>query len=830
METKGKNNLLKISLYIVSTLCISGILFHFIRDFIDKPSGFDIYGYLFRVEELYKSMKIGDFFPIYTNKWYNGTELFRSWPPFVYYILSLFTFIFNGNVFSSYYLFIVLSFFITMMGTLKFGVRNNRIFLSFICGILLFILPDNLRVLMSEGNVARVFITSLVPFLVYYIDDYLVYNKKFNLVKISIIILIITLSHFMIAAMCGLAIFIYCVVDFFINGDFRRKLVLLFNVVFSYLLASVYLIPGLFGGMLGLSRSADSELSMWLEDFSVSLNSFERWFNPNGLNLFYFSNVLLIFIILAICCRNKRVQSFFITGLIIFLLTSSELMPIFKLLPFSQIFWMKRLIPIAYVFVVVGILNWKELRKSIFALFIVLILLDIIPSFGYFKYNKNFDNVYSSALIDKKLEEQMDAYLVNDALEICDKKIAIIDESLFGSVPSYYIPKKDIEFINGWGLQGATTRQLIVNINESYKNGYYYYCFDRLVEIGADTVIFYREFLPNENIEDFVSIGKSIGYNLVDENNNALLFKLETNIDGYYGTISEYSNIAIGESSYYIQYLYPDFASGDSYYLDDYTFDELSQYERIFISGFKYHDKAKAELLVRQLAKNNTKVIIDMNNIPENKVAGKDDFLGVFAEEINFNESFPVIENEGHQFKLDFENEFYSNWKTVYLNGNIIPINSSSYFTYPNLVYWGVDEDTRNVNFIGFNLIYYCVENKNEDLVNLFNRIFDLSENVTPSREIVPIEIEYNLSDNYVLVNSKYDNVNINLAKCDVLTSYRQLSSEDNLIILNSGETTLKIEYPMLKVSILATLVGIFLLGLTWLYVFFIDKGKIVNN
>ena len=47
-------------------------------------------------------------------------------------------------------------------------------------------------------------------------------------------------------------------------------------------------------------------------------------------------NVLILFSILAIICKKKNNVSYFYAGVLIFLLTSSELIPFLKLLPLSS--------------------------------------------------------------------------------------------------------------------------------------------------------------------------------------------------------------------------------------------------------------------------------------------------------------------------------------------------------------------------------------------------------------------------------------------------------------------------------------------------------------
>lgn len=820
---------IKSIIYLLGILIIAFLSSFIIKDYIDIPSGSDIYGHLFRSNVLYNSILEGDLYPIYTNLWYNGTELFRTWPPLTYYLISFLMFFTNGSVLNAYYLFIIVCFVLSSFGFLLFGIKEKRISLCFILSIFYFFLPDNLRVLMSEGNVSRIFITAIIPYLFFFVNEFLIYKKKYALFFISIIIAIITFAHFMIAAMCGISLFILCIFHFILMKDFKGCLIVLINTILSYLLASIVLIPGLLGGMMGLGSSADAELAMWTEDFKISMNPFLRFTSGDGLDAFYFSIVLILFLILAIICYRKKNFPFFISSLIIFLLSSSELIPLLKMLPFSQVFWMKRLAPIAYLFAFIGIIYWKDLKKTIFTFLLIFLLIDIVPSLGYFYYNQNNEGFYNDNKISNMLDDKANDYLLNDAINLVDNKIAIIDESLFGSLPSYYLSRnvdEGVEFINGWGLQGARARDLIVHINEAYKNKYFYYVFDRLIEIGADTVIFNKNLITEDFYEELKEAGKILNYDFIKESEVAFLFKLNNDFEGTYGTISENKYLSIGESAIYIQYLYPSFVQGFSNCLDDYTLDDLVKYEKIYLSGFTYNNKEKVEELINEVSSYGTKVYIDMNNIPEDKVNGRNSFLDVYAQPITFTDKFPILKVGDYEFKLQFESDRYESWRACYLTGMDNIKKSAPYLTYPELAYWGTNENG-NVHFLGFNLIYYCVENKDDNLLLFFDEVFDVELDATPKRNLVPIEINYNIKGNKITINSNNDNVNTNLSYLDCFSSFRELKSEDNLMIVNKGETIIDINYPMFNLGIIGTCIGIISLIIFWIFVYFKDRDKV---
>ena len=46
-----------------------------------EPSGGDIWGHLYKSQEMYESLKKGNVFPLFSPYWYNGIQLFRYWGP-----------------------------------------------------------------------------------------------------------------------------------------------------------------------------------------------------------------------------------------------------------------------------------------------------------------------------------------------------------------------------------------------------------------------------------------------------------------------------------------------------------------------------------------------------------------------------------------------------------------------------------------------------------------------------------------------------------------------------------------------------------------------------
>ena len=193
------------------------LLVNYIQALGIYPTGFDVFGHLFKSNLLYENIKEGNLYPLYTNLWYNGLQPFRYWAPLPYYLLAVLQFIADGDVMNSYLLFIGVSFTVGALGWIKFGIKHNRIFLATVIGCLWFFLPDNARVFFSEGNIPRMVIAMILPYLFYYIWEFVEYKRKYCIFPVIIFMCLITLCHVMVAAMVGIGTFIFVSIYSFAN-------------------------------------------------------------------------------------------------------------------------------------------------------------------------------------------------------------------------------------------------------------------------------------------------------------------------------------------------------------------------------------------------------------------------------------------------------------------------------------------------------------------------------------------------------------------------------------------------------------------------------------
>ena len=756
-------------------------LFLALRDF--TPVGNDIFGHLYKAEVLYDNLRAGNFYPLYTTEWYNGIQLFRYWPIFTYYILAFINFL-TGDITLTYYVYAGFTFFISYLGFVLIGRREDKGFFALV-GVLYWFLPDNLRVFFGEGNLSRVMIYALLPLFMYFYTNLL--EKKKHFVVTALFAMLLTMTHFMLAAMCAV---IFVVYGFFKGMKNHTQLYGFFAFVTGILMAGILLLPGLSGGLVSDSSSAAVDtIEDWSQPLYLSLSPFNRM--DTGVVCSFGIGVLIMGVAGFWVARKSRAEkSGILVGLLFFILSDSVFTAVFKQLPLSQVFWMARFAQMCYVLILydVGRLDWEPYKK--YAV-VGIAVLDILPSLPFFTLTND-------------LRYQEEAYLLEQGAALTDNRMGLVDESLFGSYPAYYALKAGVPYTEGWAIQGASTSENIISMTESLQHDYYGYAFHQLLQLGSDTAIIKKSFV--RDADNLMQTAAEYGYVLAEENEEAWLFDLE-GTEGNFGVKSSFNSLAIGDSSIYLSYMFPGFQQGDSDCLTDYSMEELMQYEKIYLSNFKFDEITHAEEIIQNLSDAGVKVFIDCTHMPINVLAISE-FLGVESRFLSIG-TFDTLWYGDRAVNVSMPYEWYSTY--------LVPTDNSEIteYTYQygtQTLDYLIQKD--NITFVGFNLVYLYFENPDENLLAMLEDIFEINDaDRHVQEEIVPIHLQY--AGNRIMIDTE-ERVNTTLAFQDNFKSNRPIAEEDHLLVVESGSTTIQIIYKHLIPGILCSLLGCVLCGLVY--------------
>lgn len=79
--------------------------------------------------------------------------------------------------------------------------------------------------------------------------------------------------------------------------------------------------------------------------------------------------------------------------------------------------------------------------------------------------------------------------LLDEAADLTSNRMGLVDESTLKSYVSYFVLEKNVDYVQGWDIQGATTNVRIVHMTEAARYGYYDYTFQELLELGCDSAL-----------------------------------------------------------------------------------------------------------------------------------------------------------------------------------------------------------------------------------------------------------------------------------------------------------------------------------------------------
>lgn len=780
-----------------------------IKDSGMYPRGSDTLCHIYRADLLLEHIKNGNWYPLYDKSWYNGVEIMRYWAPLPLYLLAFFQYISGGTALDAYLILIGFVFFLGGCGWLLFGWKYNRIGFAALISLLWFFLPENMRLLIMDGNLPRVIINMMTPFLLYFIYSFIEEEKWNAILPVVIITALMGLCHAGIVMMILLSVLIYGIVYSVYSKRIAPQLLLITGMLISILIIGIWLLPALRGGAASGS-STNQVMKFFFENGFKSLNPVDRI--HGNLEVFYYGLSIFVIAVLGAILGDKKVVPGFITALLIFFSTTKSMYSVFVNLPLSQFFWMIRFIPISLAFTVMSLIMWKGLKKSFVVILCILLVLDILPSYHFIYVPKE------NRIVDVEVSEydKAETLYMNQAKSLTKKRLALLDLSRYGAFAPYYIsgvdPKVNYTFGAGW--EGAATASNIVQLN-SAMNGNYLYLFDRCLELGNDTVLLPIEYLKNkeEDMDVLITAGQKLGYQLKMKGRNSLVFHKEVDYD--FGLITQYENLAIGESAKEIALLFPSFKEGISADLCDYTVEELKQYKKIYLSGFTYDDKQKAEQLLNEIASFGVKIYIDMNKIPVDKKTNRHQLFDVSSQVITFQEAYPELYYKGvayhsRDFLTDAEEylDDLTTWNTVYLDG-IKTIDGYCDLDGQKTVFAGTSSN-KNIYFLGFNLLYHVQTSNDEVLIQLLQDIFSEDTDKTPERKLVPIDIEYQTDK--IIIKAKQDNVNTTISYLDIFHSDKPVSKDNNLLVVNQGITTIYLKYPYFKEGLMLSISGVILM------------------
>lgn len=775
------------------------------------PAGVDTMSHVYKGNALYHNICDGNWYPLYDRLWYNGVQTLRYWEIVPVYVLAFCQMLAGGNEITGYLVYVGMLFFLSASAWLYIGVRRNRIGMGAFIGCVWFFLPDNLYTLLVEGNLPRAFAMVVLPLLFYEIYEYLFEDGKWRAAcKVISVFTVIVLCGVEFAGMIVISMLVFLFLYRLIYREKGRALPLLLALLLPFLITGIWLCPSLWGEVTSVSATTD--LEQYFQSALISLNPFRR-ISAGNVEV-YFGLAALLLALFSGFLSNRKVMTGCWTAVIIFVCTLPFMYPVFEKLPGGHYLHMLQFVPVALCMILYSLMMWNRLRRWILLIFCVLLIADIVPSLSLVYSGKG---VVSA---QERMEQMKKDGLIEETKQVTKQRAAVLDGNVSGGMTQYLLTDyngKPVQSMCGVGWQYAQTRDNIVLLNEAVTQGYYLYLFDRSLELGNDTVLIKISQLENqeEDVNSVTRAAQKLGYELVASNTSFLLYHL----DAYdtFGTKCTYQGIGIGTSAPLLALSNPDIEEGESKNLSDYSYEQLKQYKLIYLAGFTYDNKEKAEELLKRLAAEGVRIVIAGDGIPENRDTKSREFLGVTCQNVIFENGYPLLYYKEKEYDCALFERSHRTWQTVYFLG-LEKVQGYLYEDGRKLDFLGTAGND-NIYFVGLNLTYHYMLTHDEYAGIILHGMTDGCLRELPERTLIPLRVEY--GNDFITIESKENTVNTSIAFHDIFESNKGVFDKRNLMYVNEGETFITMEYPYFWQGIAVTVIG---LALSVAYMFWMKR------
>jgi uncharacterized membrane protein len=693
------------------------------------PWGSDTLGHVFRFEYLRESIQQGIWLPDFVPDWYLGIQLFRYYPPFVYYPLAVASLFIKDPI-------LVTSIFIALcswLGGLSWLIFQRKVgwIHSILGGILFMLLPDLIRVAFAEGNLLRHFANMLLPLLLFLLQTVITKpEKRWAQIALAFTFTALVLSHPMMASITAVMAIIFISLVTVLRN---LKIIYWFRtvtiMVVGILIASFWLLPSLSGGITDLSKEAMVE-GLPVVSLVSLLSPATRLQNKEALYVGF--SLLLLPLVMVFIPRVRKNNDFWalsITGLLGCLLVTPVLNSLFYALPLAELMWPARFLTIASTFLLAATVygihlaerdlprNYK--RYILLALLILPLLVDFNGSRSLIHNRPNTGEI--SLIADTLTQNQ-------------GWRQATLDHSRTASAPSFFIyANANREQLFGWGFQGARTAALVAGINEAMLRGHTDFAIDRLNLAGVDDI-----WVANTIPQPHLLHEKLLNAEFQVTDTNAL-FDLYHREGSPRAIISPWEAIAIGHTAQNYAYLFPQIITADSPYLDEYTFEELSQYKTLILAGFSWHNRANAESLVIDLAQSGCHVVIDLTRSRQNPLSQQPNFLDVWGERVILDYTPMSAVSEHSSYVLAPFRAGDQLWYTITPQNLDEEVLTAQFLNQPLVLTGYKQVGDSKVWFVGLNLAYHTVLNNDPSAALILADLLGFSTGETSDFKTIPL-------------------------------------------------------------------------------------------
>ena len=701
------------------------------------PWGSDSWGHLFKAEMLYEQIQQGNYYPQFTEYWYNGVQPFRYWAPLPYYALAGLRGL-SGDIFTAGHLYIYLC---ALLGALSWLLLSRRMGLwpAVMAALVWLLWQDNVRVAFSEGNLPRVLATALLPLLFALFLHIITRRKSYGaIIAVILTVQLTLLCHAMIAAVYCLSLALFVFFLWVFQGcsvkDLARGLMVLAAGVLT---SSWWLLPSLSGGITGIDAQAVKQVVQFVPAH-ISLSPLCRFKN---VETFYWGISLIMLLLSSLATWKSKpawARSLTVCGIILLLITFPLFRAIYITLPLSHLLWPLRFSSFAALAVLASgfTLELEEKRQRwlqsstvaacLLVVLLVFLLVDCLFSFRLLAHTgtRPFTIIQSGEFIKQEP----------------GWRVATIDLSQLGSAPSFtFSEMAGLEQVFGWAWQGAVTSRNIMLLNTGLEQQYYPFLFRSCVDLGATDLVVKEDVITD--LEAFREAAKRAGY---QQRNKFADISVWRSISRPYLVQKNPRCLVIGKYGGTIALQFPEVEMALSSRIDDCSLEKLEQYSMLILSGANWHSKKQAEKLISDYALSGGKVFIEMAGMPPNVLAKQPEFLGVYGEAVSIRQEIEV-RGEDTRVILPPVWQQEGEWKAYVPMGlDKVELEFSYYGNQAPILGYKMLKG-KKIWFLGANLSYHAYQSGQSESARLLKKILDLQTEYSGDT-ILPLQ-EYEASE-----------------------------------------------------------------------------------
>ncbi len=484
-------------------------------------------------------------------------SLFASQAPLPYGIYTLAMHI-TGSVQYSYFVLLALLYGVGAVGWLIWSKGKERILLCAALAVAWFVSPPMLYMVFVQGYLPLAFCLAGVPYLFYFVYEYLEYRKLNMLYGIAFCVFCMVLSHPVAVAVTLTALVVFLLLYGLMNKEWKKTLTTMAAAGVGILFSCFWLAPVVKSGLVSMTEELPLE--------SI-LDAIYPIYMGSDSMLYIGVAVFGVAVLGALCSNWRRAAGFWtaaICAVVLVCLHKSLLLMIGM--------------AVLLGLVSAALLRWRPCPRWVLFACAVLLLAD-----GIFAYHgtQPWTDTQQKVALPQELQQQW--------------------VSALGDV----MPEEGNHVIQNRRLNAVRSRHM----EEAFEAGHYYYVFDRSLESGAGVVMADRKKVAPERMDKLMDAATKSGYRYQNDVQEAYVFYRET--PAQFGTTAAYRGIGIGTSAYYASWLFPDMQEGESPYPEDYSVEELSRYKTVYLSGWKVRDRQTLEALLGQLAERNINVVLE---------------------------------------------------------------------------------------------------------------------------------------------------------------------------------------------------------------------------